>query len=38
MLIVNTAFSATRLLTFAWQGANCCRGRDQLGPLVALER
>jgi hypothetical protein len=25
------------LLSFAWRGANCCRGRDQLGPLVALE-
>jgi hypothetical protein len=38
VLIINTAFSATRLVAFALRGANCCRGRYQLGPLVALER
>jgi hypothetical protein len=37
VLIINTAFSATRLVTFAQRGANCCRGHDQLGPLVTLE-
>jgi hypothetical protein len=36
VLIINTSFLAMRLLTFAWRGANCCRGHDQLGPLVAL--
>jgi hypothetical protein len=37
VLIINAAFSTTRLVTFARRGANCCRGRDQLGPLVGLE-
>jgi hypothetical protein len=36
LFINTTALSATRLLTFARRGANCCRGRDQLGPFVAL--
>jgi hypothetical protein len=38
VLIINAAFSATRWVTFAWRGANCCRGRYQLGPLVVLQR
>jgi hypothetical protein len=29
------SFRPHGLLTFARRGANCCHGRDQLGPLVA---
>jgi hypothetical protein len=33
VLIINAAFSAMRLVTFAQRGADCCRGRDQLRPF-----
>jgi hypothetical protein len=38
VLIINAVFSAMRLVTFTQRGVNCCRGRYQLGPSVALQR
>jgi hypothetical protein len=33
VLIIKSSILATRLVTFARQGANCCHGRYQLGPF-----